>query len=314
MTTQHASLARPPVARRGATVRRRLADPLFNAFAMTVLGFALIAVIYPLYFIVIASVSEPARVYEGQVWFWPVGFTLDGYARLLTDATVWRGLGNSVLYTGLATTISVALVVSAGYVLSRRDLPGRKTITFLLVVTLFFDGGIIPKFLVVQNLGLLDTVGAMILPGAVAVWNIIIARAFFESNLPDELREAAQVDGASDFRFFFRIAVPLSKPLIALMIVIHLIWNWNGFFDALIYLNNPDLYPLQLVLRNILVQSDLSGSANMSGDLDSYEAAQRLAELLKYAAIVFASIPLLLMVPFLQRFFTQGALLGAVKN
>jgi putative aldouronate transport system permease protein len=314
MTTQHASLTRPPVARRGATVRRRLADPLFNAFAMTVLGFALIAVIYPLYFIVIASVSEPARVYEGQVWFWPVGFTLDGYARLLTDATVWRGLGNSVLYTGLATTISVALVVSAGYVLSRRDLPGRKTITFLLVVTLFFDGGIIPKFLVVQNLGLLDTVGAMILPGAVAVWNIIIARAFFESNLPDELREAAQVDGASDFRFFFRIAVPLSKPLIALMIVIHLIWNWNGFFDALIYLNNPDLYPLQLVLRNILVQSDLSGSANMSGDLDSYEAAQRLAELLKYAAIVFASIPLLLMVPFLQRFFTQGALLGAVKN
>jgi len=314
MTTQHAMLTRPPAVRRGTHLRRRLADPLFNAFAMAILGFALIAVIYPIYFIVIASVSEPARVYEGQVWFWPVGFTLDGYARLLTDASVWRGLGNSMLYTGLATALSVALVVSAGYVLSRRDLPGRKTITFLIVVTLFFDGGIIPKFLVVQNLGLLDTIGAMILPGAVAVWNIIIARAFFESNLPDELREAAQVDGASDFRFFFRIAVPLSKPLIALMIVIHLIWNWNGFFDALIYLNNPDLYPLQLVLRNILVQSDLSGSANMSGDLDSYEAAQRLAELIKYSAIVFASIPLLLMVPFLQRFFTQGALLGAVKN
>jgi putative aldouronate transport system permease protein len=307
-------LTRPLATPSGTVLRRRLADPLFNAFAMAILGFALIAVIYPITFIVIASVSEPARVYEGQVWFWPVGFTLDGYTRLLTDASVWRGLGNSVLYTGLATALSVALVVSAGYVLSRRDLPGRKTITFLIVVTLFFDGGIIPKFLVVQSLGLLDTIGAMILPGAVAVWNVIIARAFFESNLPDELREAAQVDGASDFRFFFRIAVPLSKPLIALMIVIHLIWNWNGFFDALIYLNNPDLYPLQLVLRNILVQSDLSGSANMSGDLDSYEAAQRLAELIKYSAIVFASIPLLLMVPFLQRFFTQGALLGAVKN
>jgi putative aldouronate transport system permease protein len=311
MTT---SLTRPLAPARGSHLRRRLADPLFNAFAMAILGFALIAVIYPIYFIVIASVSEPARVYEGQVWFWPVGFTLDGYARLLADAAVWRGLANSVLYTGLATALSVALTVSAGYVLSRRDLPGRKTITFLLVVTLFFDGGFIPKFLVVQDLGLLDTVGAMILPGAVAVWNVIIARAFFESNLPDELREAAQVDGASDFRFFFRIAVPLSKPLIALMIVIHLIWNWNGFFDALIYLNNPDLYPLQLVLRNILVQSDLSGSTNMSGDLGSYEAAQRLAELVKYSAIVFASIPLLLMVPFLQRFFTQGALLGAVKN
>lgn len=307
-------LTRSPAIPRGRKLRRRLADPLFNAFAMAVLGFALIAVIYPIYFIVIASVSEPARVYEGQVWFWPVGFTLDGYARLLTDITVWRGLGNSVLYTGLATALSVALVVSAGYVLSRKDLPGRRTITFLLVVTLFFDGGIIPKYLVVGDLGLLDTVGAMILPGAVAVWNVIIARAFFESSLPDEIREAAQMDGASDFRFFFRIAVPLAKPLIALMIVIHLIWNWNGFFDALIYLNNPDLYPLQLVLRNILVQSDLSGSSNLSGDLASYEAAQRLAELIKYSAIVFASIPLLLMVPFLQRFFTQGALLGAVKN
>lgn len=313
MTTQ---LERPITAPRGPAraIRRRLADPLFNAIAMAILGMALIAVIYPIYFIGIASISEPARVYEGQVWFWPVEVTFDGYDRLLGDPAVWRGLANSVLYTGLATAISVALVVSAGYVLSRRDLPGRRTITFLLVVTLFFDGGIIPRFLVVRDLGLLDTVGAMVLPGAVAVWNVIVARAFFESNLPDELREAAQMDGANDFRFFFRIAVPLSKPLIALMIVIHLVWNWNGFFDALIYLNSPDNYPLQLVLRNILVQSDLSGSANLSGDLESYEQAQRLAELVKYAAIVFATIPLMLMVPFLQRFFTQGALLGAVKN
>jgi putative aldouronate transport system permease protein len=313
MTTQ---LERPVTAPRGPArgIRRRLADPLFNAAAMAILGIAMIAVIYPIYFIAIASISEPARVYEGQVWFWPVGVTFEGYERLFTDPMVWRGLGNSVLYTGLATLVSVALVVSAGYVLSRRDLPGRRTITFLLVVTLFFDGGIIPRFLVVRDLGLLDTVGAMVLPGAVAVWNVIIARAFFETNLPGELREAAQMDGASDFRFFFRIAVPLSKPLIALMIVIHIVWNWNAFFDALIYLNSPDNYPLQLVLRNILVQSDLSGSSNLSGDLQSYEAAQRLAELVKYAAIVFASIPLLLLVPFLQRFFTQGALLGAVKN
>ncbi|MDF2993763.1 MAG: sugar transporter permease, partial [Microbacterium sp.] len=184
----------------------------------------------------------------------------------------------------------------------------------VLVLTLFLDGGIIPRFLVVRDLGLLDTVGAMVLPSAVAVWNVIIARAFFETNMPSELREAAQMDGASDFRFFFRIALPLSKPLIALMVVIHLVWNWNGFFDALIYLNRPENYPLQLVLRNILVQSDLSGSTSMSGDLGSYEAAQRLSELVKYAAIVFASVPLLLLVPFLQRFFTQGALVGAVKS
>ena len=287
---------------------------MFNAVTFAILSFGIVAVIYPLYFIGIASVSEPARVYEGQVWLWPVGFTLDGYTRLLGDPAVWRGLGNSIVYTGTATAISVALVVSAGYVLSRKDLPGRKIITFLLVLTLFFDGGIIPRFLVVRDLGLLDTIGAMVLPGAVAVWNVIICRAYFETNLPDELREAAQMDGASDFRFFFRIAIPLSKPLIALMVGIHLIWNWNAFFDALIYLSSPDMYPLQLVLRNILVQSDLSGSANMSGDLGTYEQAQRTVELVKYAAIVFASVPLLLVVPFLQRYFTQGALIGAVKN
>ena len=170
---------RQEFAPRRVSLRRRLADPLFNALTVAILGSAMIAVIYPIYFIIIASLSEPSRVYEGQVWLWPVGFTLDGYSRLLGDPTVWRGLGNSILYTSLATALSVSLVVSAGYVLSRRDLPGRKTITFLIVLTLFFDGGIIPRFLVVRDLGLLDTVGAMILPSAVAVWNVIIARSFF---------------------------------------------------------------------------------------------------------------------------------------
>ena len=312
--TTHMSRSLPRAGGRPRAMARRLADPIFTAIAVIILLCAMAAVLYPLYFIVIASVSEPSRVYEGDVWLWPAGFTLDGYVRLLADPVVWRGLGNSMLYTSLATVVSVALVVTSGYVLSRKDLPGRKTITFLIVVTLFFDGGIIPRFLVVRDLGLLDTIGAVVLPGAVAVWNVIIARSFFETNLPGDLREAAQMDGAGDFRFFLTIALPLSKPLIALMVIIHAVWNWNGFFDALIYLNSSELYPLQLVLRNILVQSDVSGSSSLTGDLESYEAAQRLADLLRYCAIVFASVPLLVLVPFLQRFFTQGALLGAVKN
>jgi putative aldouronate transport system permease protein len=182
------------------------------------------------------------------------------------------------------------------------------------VITLFFDGGMIPRYLVVQDLGMLDTMWAVVLPGAVGVWNLIIARAFFDVTIPDELREASQLDGASDFRFFFRIVLPLSKSLIVLMVMIHMVGNWNAFFDALIYLNDDSKYPLQLVLRNILIQSDISASGSLSGDLSSYAETQRVAELVKYAMIVFSTFPILAMVPFLQKHFTKGALLGSVKS
>jgi putative aldouronate transport system permease protein len=300
----------------GLRARARIlrSDAWFRILTATILAASCALVVYPIYFVLIASISEPARVYSGEVWLLPIDVTFDGYARLLSDPAVWLGVGNSLLYTSTATVISVALVLSSGYVLSRRDLPGRRVITALLVLTIFFDGGIIPKFLVVRDLGLLDTIGAVVLPGAVAVWNVIIARTFFETQLPTELREAAVVDGANDFRFFFQIALPLARPLIALMTIIHVVWNWNSFFDALIYLNDEDRFPLQLVLRNILIQSDLSATGSFTGDLASYEEAQRLADLLRYCAIVFASVPLLVLVPFLQRFFTQGALIGAVKQ
>lgn len=292
----------------------RIPDSVFNATSIAVLSAAVIAVLYPLYFILIASMSDPNAVYDGRVWLWPSGFTLDGYNRILGDATIWRGFANSVLYTAVGTAISVALIVAGGYALSRKDLPGRKTITLLLVVTLFFDGGMIPRYLVVQDLGLLDTMWAVVLPGAVGVWNLIIARAFFDVTIPNELREASQLDGASDFRFFFQVVLPLSKSLIVLMVMIHMVANWNAFFDALIYLNDDSKYPLQLVLRNILIQSDISASGSLSGDLSSYAETQRVAELVKYAMIVFSTFPILALVPFLQKHFTKGALLGSVKS
>ena len=305
----------PPAAPdRRPRLRDRLADPLFNAVSVLILCAAIAAVLYPLYFVVIASVSEPSRVYEGAVWLWPSGITLDGYTRILTDVAVWRGLANSVLYTSVATTVSVTLILAAGYALSRRDLPGRRLITALIVLTLFFDGGIIPRYLVVQELGLLNTMWAVVLPGAVAVWNLIIARTFFATTVPDELRDAAQLDGANDLRFFWSVVLPLSKPLLALMVMIHLVWNWNAFFDALIYLTDESRYPLQLVLRNILIESEISSTGNLTGDVESYAAAQRVAELAKYSMIVFSTLPLLLLFPFLQKQFTKGALLGAVKS
>lgn len=305
-----------PRLRHGVAALRRggLADPLYNAVAFGILSVAIVGVLYPLYFVVIASISDPTLVATGGVWFWPRGLTLDGYQRIFSDPVVWRGLANSVQYTATATLISTSLVLSAGYALSRRDLPGRNVLMVVFVATLFFDGGIVPRYLVVRELGMLNTMWAIVLPGAVAVWNLVIARAYFTTNIPTEVHEAARVDGASDLQFFLRIVLPMSKPLIAVLVMIHLVWNWNAFFDALIYLTDTSKYPLQLVLRNILIQSDVSASSAMVGDLSSYAEKQRVAELIKYAMIVFSSAPLLLLFPFAQKYFTKGMTLGAVKG
>ncbi|PPF76510.1 sugar ABC transporter permease [Pseudoclavibacter sp. Z016] len=302
-----------PVPRRRDPWRKRMADPVFNTFAVGTLLLAIAAVLYPLYFIVIASVSEPAETLNGNVWLWPQGFTLEGYARIFADAAIWQGFGNSVLYTSVGTLISVVSILCGAYALSRKDLYGRKVLMLVFILTMFIDGGLIARYLVVRDLGMLDTIWAVVLPGAVGVWNLIIARAFFENNVPSELREAAQIDGANDFRFFFQIVLPLSKPLIFLMIMIHLVANWNAFFDALIYLDDESKYPLQLVLRNVLIQSEVN-SAGGTGAVDSYAAAQRLGELMKYGMIVISSLPLLIVLPFMQKHFTKGALLGAVKS
>jgi putative aldouronate transport system permease protein len=292
----------------------RVPDRVVDVVSIVILSAAVLGILYPLWFILVASVSDPASVYDGRVWFWPSGFTLEGYDRILGDPAVWRGFGNSLLYTATGTTISVCAIVAGGYALSRKDLPARRTITLLLVLTLFFDGGIIPRYLVVQELGMLDTLWAVTVPGAIGVWNLIIAKSFFQLNIPEELREAAQLDGAGDFRFFFTMAVPLARSLIVLMVMIHLVFNWNAFFDALIFLNDADKYPLQLVLRNILIQSDVSSTGALSGDLASYAETQRIAELVKYGMIVVSTFPVLALVPFLQKHFTKGALLGAVKS
>jgi putative aldouronate transport system permease protein len=295
------------------TLRDRYGDRAFNIVATAVLLLSILAVVYPLYFIVIASVSDPNAVYEGKVWLFPSGVTTEGYGRIFADSRIWNGLGNTVIYTVLGTAVSVSTILCGAYALSRKDMPGRKFLMLLFVITMFFDGGLITKYLVVRDLGMLDTVWAVVLPGAVGVWNLIIARSFFEHTIPNELREAAQMDGATDFKFFFQMVLPLSKPLIMLMIMVHVVAHWNSFFDALIFLNDDSKYPLQLVLRNILIQSDVSSTGTTGGDIESYAAAQRIAELTKYAMIVVSSLPLMIALPFMQKHFTKGAMIGAVK-
>jgi putative aldouronate transport system permease protein len=295
------------------SLRDRYGDRAFSIAATAVLLLSILAVVYPLYFIVIASISDPNAVYEGKVWLLPSGITTEGYERIFADNRIWNGLGNTLVYTVLGTAVSVTTILCGAYALSRKDLPGRKILMLLFVITMFFDGGLITKYLVVRDLGMLDTVWAVVLPGAVGVWNLIIARSFFEHTIPNELREAAQMDGATDFTFFFKMVLPLSKPLIMLMIMIHVVAHWNSFFDALIFLNDDTKYPLQLVLRNILIQSDVSSTGTTGGDIESYAAAQRIAELTKYAMIVVSSLPLMIALPFMQKHFTKGAMIGAVK-
>lgn len=298
--------------RRRATFGQRFGDPIFNAVVGGVLALAVGAILYPLYFIVIASISEPSQVQQGKVWLLPKGVTLEGYTTLFKNDALIRGFGNSMLYTGLGTFISVSLILTAGYALSRKDMPGRNFFMILFIITMFFDGGMISRYLVVKDLGMLDSLWAVILPGAVGVWNLIIARTFFETNIPGELREAAQLDGTSDFQFFFRIALPLTKPLIALLVMTHMVGYWNSYFDAMIYLSDESKYPLQLVLRNVLIQSQASASID-TGSIDSYAAAKRVGELIKYGMIVVSTVPLLIVLPFFQKYFVKGATLGALK-
>jgi putative aldouronate transport system permease protein len=291
-----------------------LDDRVFDIINVIVLSGALLLVLYPLYFVVIASFSGPDRIYAGDVWLLPKDATLEGYARIFRDPAIWIGFRNSALYAVLGTLISVTLILTGGYALSRNDLYGRNIFTLFFVATMFFDGGLIPRYLLVRDLHLLNTIWAVVLPGAVGVWNLIIARTFFQTTIPDELREAAFIDGASNFQFFWKIALPLSLPLIAVMVLIHVVGNWNAFFDALIYLTDERLYPLQLVLRNIVTQSNVAAQSAMLTDIESYAAQQRVAELIKYGMIVIASAPLLIFYPFVQKYFVKGLTIGAIKG
>ncbi|KRE69703.1 sugar ABC transporter permease [Paenibacillus sp. Soil750] len=288
------------------------ADKWFDVLNILVLsGFALL-ILYPLYFVVIASVSEPDHIYAGQVWIWPKGFTLEGYSRILSDPQIWTGYGNSIIYAAASALISVALTIGAAYPLSRKDFYGRNVFMLFFVFTMFFSGGLIPTYLLVKKLGMVDTIWSVILPSAVDAFGIIIARTFFQSTIPDELREAAFMDGCKNTRFLWSIVIPLSKPIIAVLVLFAVVRQWNGFFDALIYLENEKLYPLQLVLRNILVQSQPIG--DMVSDIDSLLAKQRVSELIKYGVILIAAGPLLILYPFLQRYFVKGVLIGSVKG
>ena len=295
---------------RSTHIKDPFVDRIFMVGVYVLLSVFLLVVLVPLIYIVASSFSDPTAVSSGRVFLWPVDFTLEGYATALRDPQIPTGFLNSLFYTVVGTMVSVTLTVAIAYPLSRMDFWGRRGITLGIVLTMLFSGGLIPTYLVVQALGLLDTRLALILPQALGVWQVIIAIAFFRASIPDELYEAAQLDGTSDLRFLWSIVLPLSKPLIAVIALMYAITQWNSYFDALLYIRNPDLYPLQLVLRNILILNQQISGMSATELLER----QRLADLLKYSLIVISTVPVMLIYPFVARYFNKGIMVGAVKG
>jgi putative aldouronate transport system permease protein len=290
-------------------VRESNVDRIFMAGVYVFLLTFLAVVLIPLINILANSFSSPNAVSSGRVSFWPVDFTLRGYDVALSNSQVLTGFANSVFYTGVGTFISVSLTIAIAYPLSRVDFVGSGIITRLIVFTMLFAGGVIPTYLVVQSLGMLDTRWAMILPQAVGVWQVIIARTYLRHSIPEELFEAAEIDGASDLRVLWSVVLPLAKPMIAVIALMYAIYQWNSYFDALLYLRSSDLYPLQLVLRNILILNTEGGT-----DTTTMMERRQMADLLKYSLVVIATVPVLLIYPFVARHFTKGATMGAIKG
>ncbi|GAA0376901.1 carbohydrate ABC transporter permease [Paenibacillus motobuensis] len=298
-------------------VKETRRDKLFLAFTYFFVILAFVVVLYPLLYMLSASISDPKYVASGEMWLWPKGITFDGYKRVFENTSIWIGYGNTILYTVIGTTINLVVTLPAAYALSRKDFVGRNFFMGMFMVTMFFSGGLVPSYLLIKSLGMVNTMWAIVIPSAASIWNIIVSRTFFQGSIPPELQDAAQVDGCTNMRLFIKIILPLSMPIIAVMALFYGVGHWNNYFSAMIYLNDAGKYPLQLVLRQILVLQEMS--AQGGGAIDTSTAAAmnskaEIAALVKYAVIIVATIPVIVIYPFLQRYFVQGVMIGSVKG
>lgn len=287
-------------------------DKVFDVINYGFLLLILLSVAYPIIYVFSASFSSPYAVSSGKMWLWPVEFNVRGYEAVFKNQQIIRGFWNSVFVTVVGTLLNVVLTIMAAYPLSRKTFYGKKVFTGIMAFTMFFSGGLIPTFLLIRNLGLYDSLAALILPGAVGVSNVIIARTFFQTNIPEELYEAGQLDGCDDINFLIRIVLPLSVPIIAVLVMYYAVGHWNAYFNALIYITDKTKMLLQVVLKNILIESQMM--EQMIADSAEMEQRQGLSDLLKYSTIVVASIPMLIMYPFIQKHFVKGVMVGAIKG
>lgn len=287
-------------------------DQIFYITADVILWLLVLLVSYPLIYILSASFSDPSNVAAGKVYLWPVGFSLRGYEEVFRHDQVWVGYRNTIFYTVFGTFINVSMTMMAAFGLSKRNLPGKNLFTFLFTFTMMFGGGLVPFYLLLRDLKMLNTVWAILIPGAISVYNMIVARTFIQSNIPAELSEAASIDGCSDFRYFFEILLPLSKAILAVLALFYAVGHWNSYFNAMIYLRDPSLFPLQIVLREILILNQIDPS--MMLDPSQQERLEGMADLLKYSLIVVATVPIMCVYPFVQKYFIKGVMIGSLKG
>lgn len=299
-------------ARRSNRIKQRPEDNVFDFFVFLLLAFSFFIVAYPLIYVVSASFSSTQAVMSGRVVLWPVEPTVYAYEAVFRNSSIMTGYLNSFIYTSLGTIINLVLTMLCAFCLSRKQFYGRSIVNALLVFTMFFNGGLIPTYLLISDMKLLNTVWAMILPGAMSAWYVILTRTFLQSSIPEELYESAELDGCSVFKVLVKITVPLSGPILAVIALYVAVGIWNSYFDAFIYLTKKDMFPLQVVLRNILIMNQVDPS--MIVDAKELAMRQGLINLLKYAIIVVASVPLLLFYPFVQKYFVKGIMIGSVKG
>ena len=296
-------------------IKQGKSDKIFDICNKLLVWFFIVVISYPLIYIISASISDPQYVNSGEILLFPKGITFEGYERVFQNSEIWLGYRNTIFYTLLGTFINLAVTLPMAYALSRSDLIGRNVIMAMLVFTMFFEGGLIPTYLLVRDLGMINTVWAMVLPSAAAMWNIIVTMSFFKVSIPRGLEEAAEIDGASQIRIFFQIVIPLSAPIIAVMALFYGVGHWNQYFGALIYLQDRELYPLQLFLREILIQQQLTTELmQSSGTAEALSQHARIADIIKYAVMIVSAAPLLIVYPFLQRFFIKGVMIGSIKE
>lgn len=288
-------------------------DRLYYIICYTVIAILTLVVLYPIIYIISASFSNADSVVQGRVWLWPVDINLDAYKVLFNRKSIWVGYKNTIIYTVGGTVINLVITLMCAYPLARKNLRGRSAIMFLFSFTMLFNGGMIPNYVLVREMGLMNTRWSLMLPGAMSVYNMIVCRTFIQTNIPDEMLEAAQIDGCRDSQFFFRMVLPLSKPIIAVLALWYGVSHWNAYFNAFLYLKDQDLYPLQIFLKELLVQSEQMGETEVVLG-SSAAVSQHIYVTLKYAVIIISTLPLFCVYPFVQKHFQKGVMVGSVKG
>ncbi len=287
-------------------------DKIFYVIITVVLTLFFLIVLYPCIYVISASFSSGSAVQAGKVILWPVDFSLEGYKTVFNTKDVWTGFRNSLFYTVVGTSINIVMTMVAAYSLSRPDVPGKNGIMLLFTFTMFFNGGMIPTYMLIQNLNMLDTIWCLIIPGAIGAYNLIVARTFIQNTIPLELLEAAKIDGCSDIKYMLKIVIPLSKAVIAVLVLFYGVGHWNSYFNAMIYLHTKDLYPLTLFLRQILLMEQIDPSTISDPELQAQMA--KAAGVIKYALIVVSMVPVMLIYPFIQKYFVKGVMIGSIKG